>query len=99
MNRNRNAGFHFLRKTDDVPVCEPNASMTGGAPDRLRLASSMEANTFPIERDPDHSDWTVRTRREHMEGAAALAVFEDLFFVAVWRPLCDTPLFPFPKQG
>ena len=32
-------------------------------PDRLRLASSMEANTFPIERDPDHSDWTVRTRR------------------------------------
>src|SRR5437773_944054 len=95
VNRNRNAGFHFLRETHDVPVGEPDTTMTDGATDRLWLASSVQANAFFVKRNPDHTHWAVRTRRQHMEITAALAVFEHLFIVTKPWQLRDPAHFPF----
>ena len=95
MNRDGDAGFYFLREPDDVPVCQPNTAMTGGATDRLRGVGTVEANAFLIERDPDHADGTVRTGRQHVEVTAALTVFEHLFVVAESWQLRYALHFPF----
>ncbi len=82
LNRNRNAGFHFLGETDDVPVGEPNTAMARSATNCFGFVRAMEPDPFLVKRNPDHPDWTVRTGRQDMEISAALAVFKHLFVVA-----------------
>ena len=55
----------------------------------------MDADAFFVERDPDHADRTIWTRREHMEITAAHAVLQHLFVPAKPWQLSDLGHFPF----
>src|SRR6266516_6263004 len=92
------AAFYFCRETDDIPISEANAAMTRGVANRIGILGAVDANSFFIECDPHYADRIVRTGREKMEIAAALAVFEHFFVIPKSWHLGDTAHLPLANR-
>src|SRR5207253_8414305 len=69
-----------------VPVRETNATVTGGAADRLRIICAVNADAGFVQAHPNYTDEIVRARRQIVIIFRANSVVEHSFVVAEPRP-------------
>src|SRR5437660_9117745 len=65
-----------------VPIREANATVTGGAADRLRIVCAVNADAGFIQAHPNYTDEIVRARQKVVIIFRANSVVEHSFVVA-----------------
>src|SRR5882762_8024117 len=79
-----------------VPVRQPNATVAGGAPDRLWIVRAVNPDARFVESGPENADEIIWTRRKIVILLGADAVVEHAFVVAKPGPDGHAENFPGP---
>src|SRR5438309_10049064 len=85
-NNDRIADADEVFDSRGVPVRETNATVTGGAADRLRSVCAVNAGAGFIQAHPNYTDEIVRARRDIVIICRASSVVAHSFVVAVPWP-------------
>src|SRR5260370_19370706 len=93
-NNDRIADADEVFDSRGVPVRETNATVTGGAADRLRIVCAVNADAGFVQTHPNYTDEIVRARREVVIIFRANSVVEHSFVVA--EPWPGRPALTFP---